>query len=564
MSILMFLMRDRWNYKKGEEAVKYIKIFFMALFAVFFATTANAAGIQICYDGGTHMYAGSVYSLYVNGKEISSPMEPIIFNDHALVPVREIFEEVGAQVDYTTETRCVEIQYQKTYIRMYINDNCAYINGRPTSIPDGVVPKLINKPGGLTKTMVPVRFISETVGMNVDFDGDKGQISITDTTVTPAPTPIPTPVPTETPTQKPTPKPTEAPTATPVPKTVNIVELKRNLISDTKLKVTAVCDGTAKGKVSYFTLSNPERVVIDFKTMEYVDGDATYEIKGKGITAVRTGVDSERTRVVIDVQNLKEYSVDFIESNVIEIDVEVTGKISQTTNKSETGNTVDKNTGQSAVNSEYAQGITKATAADKGKIIMLDAGHGGSDPGAIGVLDGKEIYEKDLTLSITYKVKAILEANGYTTSMTRTGDTLPSLSERPAQANDENCTLFVSVHINSAAAKEAYGTEVYYSDENNDDSYGITSKKFADNVLKGMLKYMKSYDRGVRMANWAVIRRSNMPAVLLEVGFISNEAELRKMCSDDYQNKVATGIAEGIINTVHYAAVPKDTDVTEK
>ena len=68
---------------------------------------------------------------------------------------------------------------------------------------------------------------------------------------------------------------------------------------------------------------------------------------------------------------------------------------------------------------------------------------------------------------------------------------------------------------------------------------------------------MKSYDRGVRMANWAVIRRSDMPAVLVEVGFISNEKELANMCNDDYQNKTAMGIAEGIINTIHYVNVPK-------
>ena len=188
---------------------------------------------------------------------------------------------------------------------------------------------------------------------------------------------------------------------------------------------------------------------------------------------------------------------------------------------------------------------------------MLDAGHGGTDPGALGKLNGKTVNEKDLTLSITYKVKAMLDSNGYKTAMTRTGDTLPSLSERPQMANDKDCALFASIHINSAEDESASGTEVYYSEENNGDEYGLTSQEFATNVLDGMLKYMKSNDRGIRMANWAVIRRSNMPAVLIEVGFISNEKELKLMCSDDYQNKVARGIAEGIINTIHYVNVPR-------
>ena len=181
------------------------------------ASAANAAGIQLFYDGADHLYNGSVYNLYVNGTEIRAAMEPIIFNDHALVPVREVFEEVGATVEYTGETRCVEIQYRKTYIRMYINDNCAYVNGKKTNIPDNVVPKLINKPGGLTKTMVPVRFISESAGMDVVFNGDEGAIYINENEPEPEPVkpPKPTEEPTPEPTEAPTPEPTEEPTEPP-------------------------------------------------------------------------------------------------------------------------------------------------------------------------------------------------------------------------------------------------------------------------------------------------------------------------------------------------------------
>ena len=83
--------------------MKYFKQFLImavAVFAtVFLNITALAQGITICYDGAEHIYTGSVYKLFVNDREISSPMEPIIFNDHALVPVREIFEELGAIVE---------------------------------------------------------------------------------------------------------------------------------------------------------------------------------------------------------------------------------------------------------------------------------------------------------------------------------------------------------------------------------------------------------------------------------------------------------------------------------
>ena len=541
-----------------------------------------AAGMEICYDGETHVYTGSVYSLKVNGNAVSSPMEPIIFNDHALVPVREIFEECGATVVYDGESRSVEVYYGKKYIRMYINNNVAYVNGQRTIIPDDVVPKLIYKPGDLTKTMVPVRFIAESAGMEVVFDGANEEILIWSdkdlSTPTPAPvltpepteapvlTPEPTPEPTAEPTVKPTEKPTVKPTVKPTPvpteKPVTIKEIETKKLSDTSLKITVTSDGALTERFSYFTLTGPERVVVDFKGIDYIGGDRTVKLNMNGITSMRTGIDEERTRIVVDVENLKSYNVKRTKDNVVEISVKVTGEKAEAKPTQKPTSVTDIiNGASSAVNNGHTSGITNADSANKKKVIMLDAGHGGSDPGAIGELDGKSVYEKDLTLSITYKVKAILEQKGYTVSMTRTGDTLPTLAERPAQANEEGCALFASIHINSATSKEAYGTEVFWSEENNEDDYNITSEKFAENVLSSMLKYMKSYNRGVRMANWAVIRRSQMPAVLIEVGFISNEDELKKMCSDEYQNKTAHGIAEGIVKTLKKVEIPVEMEV---
>lgn len=517
---------------------------------------ASAAGLQICYDGATHWYTGEIYSLIVNGNHITSAMEPIIFNDHALVPVREIFEECGAIVDYTVETQCVEIQYDDSYIRMYINDNYAYVNGKKQEIPDNVVPKLINKPGGETKTMVPVRFISETAGMDVEFDGENGEIIITSKEYEEEPVRVEETVQEET-ESAPEPEPTqESAAVTDAP--ANVVSASYKMMSDTAMKLTVKCDGNVDGRYSAFTLSDPERVVVDFAYMGLSNGSQTINVGVPGIDAIRTGYNDERARIVVDVENLVDYSVEKTADDTVEIVVEVSGETAEpeATEPPKQNSSSDKPSNTVTVPPSYTGGITQASAEDSKKVIMLDAGHGGSDPGAIGTLNGTNINEKDLTLTITYKVKEILEANGYTTSMTRTGDTLPSLTERPAQANEEGCALFVSIHINSAEAKSAYGTEVYYSEENNGNTYGVTSQQFAENVLKGMIGYMGSYNRGVKMANWAVIRRSNMPAILLEVGFISNQNELANMCSDDYQNKVAKGIAEGIINTIHYVEVP--------
>lgn len=196
-----------------------------AVAAAFGMSTVNAAAFKISYDLVTEQYTGSVYRLVINDKEMTNlPMEPIIFNDRALVPVREIFEELGATVNYNGTTRGIDIDYNKTSIYMKINDNVTIINGKRTKIPDGVVPKLITKVGGETKTMVPLRFISETIGMKVIFEGETGTIYVNSPDYK-APTPeptveptiAPTPEPTVAPTIKPTAKPTEKPTSTKKP-----------------------------------------------------------------------------------------------------------------------------------------------------------------------------------------------------------------------------------------------------------------------------------------------------------------------------------------------------------
>lgn len=157
------------------------KLFFST--AIICASTAVSvmpvSAFDISYDNVTHKYEGEVYKLVVNEKSMNNlPLEPIIFNDRALVPVREIFEEMGATVDYAGETQTVYISYGGTSITMRINDNVAVINGERKTIPDNVVPKLITKVGGETKTMVPLRFISETMGMDVVFDGNHGTIFV--------------------------------------------------------------------------------------------------------------------------------------------------------------------------------------------------------------------------------------------------------------------------------------------------------------------------------------------------------------------------------------------------
>ncbi len=518
-----------------------VSIISVLIFLFCGVTIASAESMMLEYDGGTHEYNGAVYALVVNNQLIDPPLSPIIFNDRALVPVREIFEEVGATVNYISDTQTVEVIDGDSYVEMKINDNVAYINGDKTNIPDNVVPKLISKVGGETKTMVPVRFISENIGLDVEFDQQDGAILIDSDGYTVAE-------------QQSYDEPAyeeesaeedvyEEPNVIPY-----VTDVSYEALSDNEVKVTIETDSPIDG-YTFFRLTSPERAVVDISGARLYGLDDIIKAYEGGITTIRLGDNAERARVVIDSENIiKDYNAEKTAENKIEVTV---------VTKSAPAPVVTQQNNAAAVpqNNTAAQPSYSAHESSE-KLIVLDAGHGGSDSGAVGYLNGNMVLEKTLTLQITNKVKAILENAGYTVSMTRTGDTLPSLTERPAQANAENAALFVSIHINSAEPSEANGTEVFYASENNGDAYGVTSSQLAKNILDRMIYYIGSTNRGVKCEEHAVTRRCNMPASLAEVGFITNPTEVYNMTTDAYQQKAAQGIAEGIIMTLEDINIP--------
>lgn len=181
-----------------------------------------------------------------------------------------------------------------------------------------------------------------------------------------------------------------------------------------------------------------------------------------------------------------------------------------------------------------------------GKIITLDAGHGGSDPGAIGS-DGTK--EKNITLSITKMVKEILEQKGAKVYMTRTtdvdvfGPNASDAEELQARVNvgeKYNSDMFVSLHINSSVNKNVGGFSTYYYPKTDNDL------RLAQNIQNKLAANFGVDDLGVRQANFYVIKRISMPAVLVEMCFISNEKELTLMKGQWFQKKTACLIAEGI------------------
>ena len=147
--------------------------------------------------------------------------------------------------------------------------------------------------------------------------------------------------------------------------------------------------------------------------------------------------------------------------------------------------------------------------------------------------------------------------------LTREGDTYPTLDSRPELANEEGAVIFVSIHLNSTVSPVtgAKGIEVYYSTQNNDDELGITSKELAQEILECVIDSTDAFSRGVKSGNLLVNRKCRMPSALIEIGFMNNPVELELMIDEDYQDKLAMGIARGIIEMHEMVEIPKEKEL---
>ena len=188
------------------------------------------------------------------------------------------------------------------------------------------------------------------------------------------------------------------------------------------------------------------------------------------------------------------------------------------------------------------------------KIIYLDAGHGGYDPGASYF----GISEKSLTLAIQSRVKAKLEAEGYQVVTTRTSDTYVDLTDRSRAANASESDIFVSIHINASGSSAAQGIETYYYQPYAEYPSRINatyhanptrlsmSDTLANAIQSSLINATGAQNQGVKRQTFAVLRETTAPAVLLELGFLSNPQEAARLNTSAYQETLANAIVAGI------------------
>lgn len=180
------------------------------------------------------------------------------------------------------------------------------------------------------------------------------------------------------------------------------------------------------------------------------------------------------------------------------------------------------------------------------KIVVVDPGHGGREAGA--TYGG--IYEKDINLKIANYTKEELERNGVRVYMTRTGDTTTSLSSRTTLANNLNADLFVSVHNNAMTNKSSIkGTEVLYPTSTIVKN-GITSYSLASHLQNVVSSEAGTYNKGIiNRNNLYVLNHTNMPAVIVEVAYMTNSSDLKKLKNAKFLEKAGKAIAKGVLES---------------
>jgi len=170
-----------------------------------------------------------------------------------------------------------------------------------------------------------------------------------------------------------------------------------------------------------------------------------------------------------------------------------------------------------------------------GRQFVIDPGHGGKDPGAVG----SEVYEKTLALTTAKKLGEQLRHQGASVTFTREDDTYLSLGERVNISNSTNPDAFISLHYNASEDQAAHGVETFYKNESE-------SQMLAESVQTSLMSHVHLDNRGAKQADFQVLRENQQSAILIELGFISNSEEQQTIQTDNYQNHAAEGIIAGL------------------
>ena len=501
-------------------------ILLTVLISLTLAVCGRAAGTTmetLGADGEYHAQSVRKVSLVVDGVPLSTDAPAFIMGGRTLVPVRVVSERLGALVNWKEDTMQVQIESGTKSITLAVGSPEAVVNGKTMTLPDGVAPTLAKSGGSSPRTMAPLRFVSEQLGASVSFDDAAGTVSIV---------------------------------------TVSMPTYQVSVPAVEGEVVRIRSDKEVRAKV----FPMPGKVVLDFPSGVFSESNyGKIPVDGTLISRVRYNQFDDGlggapvARVVLDLQpgyELEDVAV-VQGSGILTAgkpgDVPAAEPEPEPVPEPEPSEPVDVTPEEPpkpeepipVTPSEPEPSEPEKPAETEPPLVILDAGHGGEDPGAIQM----GYNEKDLTLPIALETGKLLEAAGIRVAYTRETDATVSLADRVQTADAYAATLFVSVHANAYTLKpELNGVETYCFER------GGPSETLAASVHKTVLAATGAADHGQRTANYYVLRNATMPAILLETGYMTNEAECARLVDPAYRSSIANGLAAGIqayLNGVH-------------
>ena len=292
---------------------------------------------------------------------------------------------------------------------------------------------------------------------------------------------------------------------------------------------------------------------IDFATISEKDGDTYLDV---ALTKAQT-MDNIRVfalRPDAKLQKPHRLVVDIPIIGAKKTYTKPAAATSAATTKKTTTKTTSKTSTTTSDKAPAAQKVTVSADAKrvlKGKIICIDPGHGGTDVGAIGRLGGKEIYEKNITLSIALPLRDMLTSAGAKVVMTRStdkdvygpwADADPELQARCDVANEAHADAFISIHIDSFSNGSVDGTTAYYNAKSSKDLL------LAQMMHQATMSGLAIPDRGVKSNDFYVNVNTTMPSVLMEMGFITNPHRLQMLTSTWGPKTIAKSLFNGLVN----------------
>ena len=277
-----------------------------------------------------------------------------------------------------------------------------------------------------------------------------------------------------------------------------------------------------------------DQIVIDFPNTQTKSNLSGYRARSTRIKAISSQQIGTTARITIDLKKASDYElINVFGRNKIVLEiydhVNYTAKLMQAWEK--------KMLEHKAAALDPYKLRTLSEGALTNKIIVIDPGHGGIDPGAIS---SQGTFEKNLTLATAKKLASLLNKLGATVYLTRNKDRTNNLKDIAEFSNKINADIFISLHYNYIYNREISGTETFY--------YNSNSRKLGLTIHRSLIADLKTKDRGLRKEMFYTIHHTQMPAILIEPLFLSNGEDLEKANSPEFQEKISYAISEGVIN----------------